>query len=154
SRARPRQGRSQSPGYRQADLAARLASEDRKQARAALLPSLSEFSQFIYTQPNGPPSGIWVANDGPKIYNTWVTVHGDVFAPGKWAEYRVAAAAEAAARARADIASRGLVATLVQNFYAVGAAARKLVSAQQSLREAQEFLDITQKQEAGGEAAH
>jgi outer membrane protein TolC len=148
------QARANSQVFRQADLAERLASEDRKQARAALLPSLSEFSQFIYTQPNGTPSGIWVANDGPKIYNTWVTVHGDVFAPGKWAEYRVAAAAEAAARARTDIASRGLVATIVQNFYGVVAAARKLVSAQQSLREAQEFLDITQKQEAGGEAAH
>jgi len=100
------QARMNSQAYRQADLAAQLATEDRKQARAALLPSLSEFSQFIYTQPNGTPSGVFVANDGPKIYNTWVTVHGDVFAPGKWAEYRVAAAAEASARAKADIASR------------------------------------------------
>ena len=37
---------------------------------------------------------------------------------------------------------------------ALVAAQRKLASAQQSLREAQQFLDITQKQESGGEVAH
>jgi outer membrane protein TolC len=84
----------------------------------------------------------------------WLAVHGDVFAPGRWAEYRAASAAEAAARAKADVASRGLVSTVVQNFYTAVAAARKLTSAQQGLREAREFLDITQKQEAGGEVAH
>ena len=148
------QARANSQAFRQALLASALATEDRKQARAALLPSLSEFSQYIYTQPNGTPSGIFVANDGPKVYNTWGTIHGDVYAPGKWAEYRAAAAAEAVARARADVATRGLVATIVQNFYTALAASRKQASAQQSLQEARQFLDITQRQEAGGEVAH
>src|SRR6266851_7431501 len=97
--------------FRSAQLASNLAVEDRKQARAALLPSLSGFTQFIGTQANGTPSGIFVANDGPKVYNMWLTVHGDVFAPGRWAEYRAASAAKAAARAKADVASRGLVST-------------------------------------------
>ena len=140
--------------FRSAQLASNLATEDRKQAKAALLPSLSGFGQFIYTEPNGTPSGVFVANDGEKVYNTWLTVHGEVYSPGKWAEYRSTTAAEALARAKADVAGRGLVATVVQNFYTLVAAVRKAASAQQSLREAQQFLDITQRQESGGEVAH
>src|SRR4030095_12816602 len=68
-------------------------------------------------------------------------------------EYRVAAAAEALARARADVAGRGLVVTIVQHYYGLVAALHKAASAQQSLAEAREFLDITQRQEQGGEAA-
>ena len=146
--------RANSQTYLSAQSAALLAAEDKKIARAAVLPSLSGFAQYIYTEPNGTPSGVFVANDGPKVYNLWLTSHGEVFSPQRWAEYRSAAADEAAARAKADVAARGLVATVVQNFYTVVASARKLASAQQSLREAQEFLDITQKQEAGGEVAH
>jgi outer membrane protein TolC len=148
------QARANSQLFRSAQSAAQLATEDRKQAFGALLPSLSEFSQYIYTQPNGTLSGIFVANDGPKVYNTWLTVHGDILSPGRWAEYHAAAAAEAVARAKADVAARGLVATVVQNYYGLVAAERKAASARQSLQEAQQFLTITQRQEAGGEVAH
>src|SRR5882724_922334 len=148
------QARVNSQQFRSAQLASNLAAEDKKQARAALLPSVSGFSQYIYTQPNGTPSGVWVPNDGPRIYAMWLNVHGDVFSLQKWSEYRAAAAAEAVARARADVASRGLVATIVQNYYGLVAAQRKLASAQQGLREAQQFLDITRRQESGGEVAH
>jgi outer membrane protein TolC len=147
-------GRANSQAFRTAQLASDLAVEDKKQARAALLPSVSGFSQYIYTQPNGTPSGVWVPNDGPRVYATWLNVHGDVFSLAKWADYRSAAAAEAVARARADVAGRGLVATIVQNYYVLVASQRKLASAQQALGEAQQFLDITQKQESGGEVAH
>jgi len=148
------QARVNSQQFRAAQAASQLAVEDRKQAFGALLPSVSEFSQYIYTQPNGTPSGIWVANDGPNIYNTWLTVHGDLLSPGKWAEYKSAAAAEAVARAKADVAIRGLVVAVVQNFYALVAADRKATNARQGLQEAQQFLVITQRQEAGGEVAH
>jgi outer membrane protein TolC len=117
------------------------------------LPSLNGFSQFIYTEPNGTSSGVWVPNDGPKVYADWLNVHGDVSLT-KWSEYRGAAAAEAVARAKADVAARGLVSTIVTNYYTLVAAERKLASARQSLREVQQFLDIAQKQEAGGEVAH
>jgi outer membrane protein TolC len=139
---------------RAALTAADLAAEDRRQARAALLPSLNEFNQYIHTQANGTLSGVFVANDGPNVYTTWLTVHGEVFDPGKWAEYRSAAAAEAVARARADVASRGLVATIVQNYYTLVASVRKAANANQSLQEAQTFLTITQQQETAGEVAH
>jgi outer membrane protein TolC len=148
------QARANSQQFRAAQLASDLAAEDKKQARAALLPSVNGFSQYIYTQPNGTPSGVWVPNDGPRIYAMYLSVHGDVFSLQKWSEYRSAAAAEAVARAKADIATRGLVATIVQNYYGLVAAQRKVANAQQSLAEAQRFLDITQKQENGGEVAH
>src|SRR5690242_15510105 len=60
-----------------ATIATQLAREDRIQARAALLPAVNEFDQFIYTEPNGTPSGVFVANDGPHVYNLWANVHED-----------------------------------------------------------------------------
>jgi len=48
------------------------------QARAALLPGVSSFNQFIYTQPNGTPSGAFVSNDGTHVYNNQAVVHGDI----------------------------------------------------------------------------
>jgi outer membrane protein TolC len=136
-----------------ANITAQIAREDRKQAKAGLLPAVSEFNQFLYTEPNGTPSGVFIANDGPHVYNIWANVHEDLSFV-KRAEYRRTLAAEAVARAKADIAIRGLVFTVVQDYYGLVAAQRKLTNAQQSLQEAQRFLDITQKQEQGGEAAH
>jgi outer membrane protein TolC len=147
------QARANSSQFRTAQLTSELAAEDKKQARAALLPSLSAFSQIIATQENGTPSGVFVANDGPKIYNDWLTVHSEL-SLGRWSEYRGAAAAAAVARARADVAARGLVSTIVTNYYTLVAAERKLASARQGLDEAQRLLEITQRQEAGGEVAH
>src|SRR4051794_24323541 len=92
-----------------ARFTALLAHEDAVQAKAALLPAATGFSQFIYTQPNGTPSGVFVANDGPHIYNDQVIVHGELFNPAKRADYQRLLAVEAVARARADLASRGLI---------------------------------------------
>src|SRR5690349_8830865 len=72
-----------SPQLASANITALLAHEDRVQAKAALLPNANWFNQFIYTQPNGTPSGVFVANDGPHVYNNQAIVHGDIFAPGK-----------------------------------------------------------------------
>src|SRR5690242_3185788 len=146
--------RAVSPQILSANVAALIAREDTVQARAALLPNANWFNQMIYTQPNGTPSGVFVANDGPHIYNNQALVHGDIFAPGKRADYRKSLAAEAVARAKADLAARGLTVTVVQDYYAMVVATRKYNNAQQTLREARELLDITQKQEAGGEVAH
>ena len=137
-----------------ADLAARIAREDRVQARAALLPSLNWENGFIYTQPNGTSSGVFVPNDGPRLYTNMASAHADVYSPGKRADYQMTIAAEAVARARVEIAQRGLAATVVQSYYAMVTAQRHMAHAQRGLREATQFLDVTRKQEAGGEAAH
>ncbi len=142
------------PSFLAANLAAASAHEDAVQAKAALLPSVSALSQFIYTQPNGTPSGVFVSNDGPHIYNQQALVHGDLYAPGKRADYHRALAAEAAARAKADVAERGLVAVVVQDYYAMAVAERKLDNTRQALGEARQFLDVTEQQERGGETAH
>ena len=146
--------RANSEQLRSALLAVQLAAEDRVQARAALLPGVSGLLQHIYTEPNGTPSGVFISNDGPHVYNAWANAHGDIFSPARWGEYHAAAAAEAVARAKADVAARGLVATIVQDFYTLVASSHKLASAQQSLTEAQQFLDITREQETAGEVAH
>lgn len=141
------------PGIQSATLAALLATEDRIQAKAALLPQTGFFNQFIYTQPNGSPSGVFVANDGPHVYSSQAQVHEDL-SPARHAEYRRALAAEALAKAQADVALRGLLATLIQDYYALAATQRKIVNARQGLADARSFQDITEKQERGGEAAH
>ncbi len=50
--------------YQSAVITAELAHEDRVQAKAALLPTVTWFNQYIYTQGNSTPSGVFVANNG------------------------------------------------------------------------------------------
>jgi outer membrane protein TolC len=137
-----------------AQFAARLAHEDVVQAKAALLPQVSASSGYVYTQPNGMDTGVFIANNGVHEYIDQSTVHAEIFNPVKLAERRRLMAAEAVAHAKADLAARGLFATVTQNYYGTVAAQRKITNAQESLAEAQQFLYITQKMEAGGEAAH
>ncbi|MGA8595862.1 MAG: TolC family protein [Bryobacteraceae bacterium] len=137
-----------------ANILAQLAHEDKKQATAATLPIASAFNQFIYTEGNGTPSGVFVANDGVHVYNEQLQVHEELLSLVRRGEVRMAAAAEAVARAKADVAARGLRVTVTQDYYAIAAAQRKATNAARSLKEAQDFLDISQKQEHGGEAAH
>jgi outer membrane protein TolC len=136
-----------------AGITAALAKEDRIQAKAALFPTITAFSQYIYTQGNGTPSGVFVANDGVHIYNDQLVMHADLFSYTRKAEYQRTIAAEAAVRAKQDIAARGLLAVVVQSYYALITTQRHEVNARQSLQEASRFFDITQKQERGGEVS-
>jgi outer membrane protein TolC len=137
-----------------ASLNAALAKEDRTQAKAATLPSLNAFNQFIYTEGNGTPSGVYVANDGVHVYNEQAQVHEELLAIIRHGEIRRAMAAEAVAKAKVEVARRGLYTTVIQDYYAIVSAQRKFSNAQTSLREADQFLDISRKQETGGEVAH
>jgi outer membrane protein TolC len=137
-----------------ANITALLAKEDRVQARAATLPSVTGINQFIYTEGNGTPSGVFVANDGVHVYNEQLNAHEELLALIRRGEVRAAAAAEAVAQAKAEVAARGLNVTVVQDYYAIASAERKLKNAATTVSEAQEFFDITQKQERRGEAAH
>ena len=137
-----------------AEIATKLAREDRVQAKSAMLPSVSILNQFIYTQPNGSESGVFVSNDGTHIYNHQAVVHGEIFSPARRAEYRMSIAAEAVAQARAEIAARGLRVAVTESFYGLVSARRRNANTRQSLTEAEQFLGITRKQESGGEVAH
>jgi outer membrane protein TolC len=137
-----------------ANLAALQAKEDRVQARAATLPSLNAFNQFIYTEGNGTPSGVFVANDGVHVYNEQAVVHEELLSVFRHGEIRRTMALEAIAKAKVEVAVRGLNATVIQGYYAIVVAQRKFVNLQISVAESQRFLDVTQKQEKGGEVAH
>jgi outer membrane protein TolC len=141
------------PEFRAAITELGLAREDRVQGRAALLPSVNYESQFLYTQGNGTSSGRFIANNGVHEYVSEGNVH-QALSMENIAQYRRARAAEAAAKARSEVAARGLVSTVVQAYYGLIVDQRKYATAQRAASEAQRFLDISQKLERGGEVAH
>jgi len=136
-----------------ANLGVLQAAEDRFQAQKSSLPTINAFNQYINTQGNGTPSGTFVANDGVHIYNEQAVVHEEALLLVRHGELNRAMAAEAVARAKVDVAARGLNATVIQNYYAILSAQRKAANTQTSVMEAERFVDITQKQEKAGEAA-
>ena len=136
--------------------AANLAHEDAIQSRAALYPTFGVRSDYLNTQGNGKlPSGRYVTNDGVHVYREWATLHQDL-SPGTFARTGVqrAAALEAVARARAEIARRGLFVTVTRAYYGLVNAQRKYATAQLSLEQAHRVLIITQDLERGGEVPH
>jgi outer membrane protein TolC len=136
--------------------AAEIAREDTVQARAALYPSVGLRSEYLNTQGNGVfPSGRFVTNDGVHVYREWSVFHQDL-SPGTWTAsgYHRSASAEALARAKVEVARRGLNVTVTKAYYSLVGAQRKYASAQLALEQAQNYLTISQQLERGGEAPH
>jgi outer membrane protein TolC len=137
---------------------AKSAREDRLQARAAMLPSVSDLTAFLNTQGTGTEGvaeGRFVTNDGVHVYRQWAALHEDL-SPNT---YRMtglhrAAAAEAIAKAKAEIARRGLTVTVTKTYYALAVAQRKYATAQQISDQAKRFFNLAQDQERAGQAAH
>jgi outer membrane protein TolC len=141
--------------------------EDAKQARNTLLPTVTYNNSALYTQSipgvvtprsTGPepvvaPPVIYIANNAPHEYISQADIHEaiDMSALGNW---RRASAAAAVARAQVEIAKRGLVVTVAQNYYKVGAAQYKLETAKLAATAGDQFFQLTQKLEGGGEVAH
>ena len=143
-----------SPQFQTALTNARIAHENRLQARDARLPTLNALNQFIYTEGNGTPSGVFIANDGVHIYNEQAIVRENLLSLVRDGQSRQARATEAVAKAQEEIARRGLVATVVQNYYNLLTAQSKVANARDSLQQAQQFVDITTKQEQAGIVSH
>jgi outer membrane protein TolC len=139
--------------YQAALTDAGLAHEDKNQARAALLPSVSYNTTGIYTEGNGVGGFKFVANNAVHEYSSQGNVHEAIDLAG-FADLRRNGAAAAAARARSEIAARGLVVTVVQDYYGVAAAQLKLEVAQKAADEGERFLKLTRDLEHGGEVAH
>jgi len=133
-----------------------VAREDRLQARTALLPGVSNSTQYLGTQGNGTlPTGRFVANDGVHMYREWAIVHQEVTANTFLKTgVRRATAAEALANARVEIAQRGLTVTVTRNYYALLTAQRHYATAQQAAQNAARFLQISQQREQAGQVAH
>lgn len=157
--------RQNEPQYLSAQTDLGLAKEDRVQARAALLPDVNYNTSFIYTQGTGAlpascqtstagcPTSRFVANNGVHEYISQADVRATVSLTN-FADYRRSSAAWAQARAKAEVAARGLVVTVTQAYYGMVVAERKYANVQRAAVEAEKFLDISEKLEKGGEVAH
>jgi len=140
--------------YQAALTEAGLAHQDKNQALDALLPSVNYNNSAIYSQGTGQADAVrFIANNAIHEYVSQGNVHETLDLAGV-AGFRRAAAAAAAAKARAEIASRGLVVTVVQSYYSVAAAQQKLDASQKAADEGERFSKITQDLEHGGEVAH
>jgi outer membrane protein TolC len=152
--------RKNSTQFQAALTTAALARQDRTQARNALLPTVTYNNSAIYTK--GIPIGderfigapvLFIANNAVHEYLSQADIH-QVFDATAIATFRRVGAAAAVAKAQAEIASRGLVVTIVQNYYAISAAQLKLEAAKRLAEEGDRFLKVTQDLEKGGEVAH
>ena len=146
--------RKNEPTYNSVATAAGVAGETRAQSRDALLPSVNFDTSVIYTQGSNTPGSVrFIANNAPHEYISQGNVH-QILDLASWENYRSVAAQAAAAKARAEVASRGLVVTVVQNYFAAAAAEKKLESATRTADAGEKFLQLTQALEKGGEVAH
>jgi outer membrane protein TolC len=146
--------RKNEPTYQAVATEAGVAREARAQARDALLPSVNFNTSALYTQTNNSQLGVkFIANNAPHEYVSQGNVH-QILDVASWETYRSTAAQAAAGKARAEIAARGLVVTVVQNYFAVAAAEKKLDSATRTADEGEKFLKLTGALEKGGEVAH
>jgi outer membrane protein TolC len=146
--------------FQLAQTDAALARQDRYQAGAALLPSVTYNNQALYTQAASPSVAqqtkvpvLFIANNAVHEYLSQANVH-ETFDLAGIASFHRASATAALARARAEIAARGLVVTVVQSYYAVAAAQQKMDTARKAAQEGEDFLKLTQDLEKGGEVAH
>lgn len=140
--------------YQSAVTDARIANESKKQAIAALLPSVSYNNAAIYSEGTGVNDQVkFIANNAVHEYISQANVH-EVLEVTGFAEARRAAANAAVAKAKSEIASRGLVVTVVQAYYATAAAEKKLEAAQRAADEGERFFKVTTDLERGGEVAH
>lgn len=130
-----------------------LAREEQVQARAGLLPGVDFNTSGLYTQANSAGTVKFIANNTPHEYISQGHVHEQLDLASV-AAYRRTAALAAAAKAHAEIAKRGLVVTVVQDYFAVSATEQIVETARHTAADGEAFLKLTQNLEQGGEVAH
>jgi len=149
-----KRAQSSSTAFAAANTDSQVAQSERTVARSALLPSVVYHNQYLYTQGTRTPNTIrFIANNAVHEYVSQGSVT-ETIGGAALADYRRTTAEAAAARARLEVARRGLVVTVVGNYYGVFAADAKLSVAQRALDEAKHFGSITGKRESNGEVAH
>lgn len=152
------------PTFAAALAEGRATALERKDARAALLPSATYHNQYLFTQSNGTQAAttqgglsqslpVFIANNAVHEYYSQGSAN-ETIGLAQIGAVRLADANAARAEAELEVARRGLVQTVVGLYYGSGAANEKLAVAQRALDEANRFLDITTKRESAREAAH
>lgn len=152
------------PAFAAAVAESRATLLERKDAKAALLPSVTFHNQYLFTESNhtranaaqgansqSPP--VFIANNSIHEYTNQAVV-SETIGLGGAAAARLANANAARAQAELEIARRGLVSTVVELYYNICAAQEKLTVSQRALDEADRFIEVTQRREAAREAAH
>ncbi len=157
------------PSFAAAAAAEKLAMLDRSIAKSALLPLAVYHNQFLYTQgglglatnsanvsttsPFIPTLPRYIANNAVHEYVSQGSVT-ETFGARQFNVISKTTAALAVTRAEAEIARRGLVATVVSLYYGSLAADRKVKVAQRADDEAVNFTTQTQQREQAREIAH
>ncbi len=156
------------PAFRAAEAESRALALERKNARAALLPTAIYHNQVLYTQPKGnstavqaghigqpvgTPAPVFIANNAVREYVSQ-GLFNETLGFQQIGAIRLADADSIRAAAEAEVARRGLVSTVVALYYTIGSERLKLAAAQRALDEANSFVRTTELREAGREAAH
>jgi outer membrane protein TolC len=158
-----RRAEANDPAFATANAESRALQLERSSARAALLPTATYHNQVIYTEPNGQnsrigqtvgePTPVFIANNAIREYASQ-GVFNEAIGFQQIGAIRLADATAARADADAEIARRGLVATVVSLYYGYGSGSAKSLVAARALDEANHFVEITQQRERAREAAH
>jgi outer membrane protein TolC len=152
------------PAFAAAVAESHAAALERKDAKAALLPSVTFHNQYLFTESNhthatttqgatSQSQPVFIANNAIHEYANQAAVTETIGLAGT-AAVRLASANAARAQAELEIARRGLVFTVVELYYNIRAGADRLTVAQRALDEADHFVEVTQEREEGREAAH
>lgn len=158
------QAEANEPAFAAAVAESRATALERKDAKAALLPSVGVHNQYLFTESNhtraittqggaDQPLPVYIANNAIHEYVSQATVSETLGVSGV-AAVHLANANGARAQAELEIARRGLVSTVVELYYNILARNRKLLVAQRAVDESNRFMEITEKRETAREAAH
>lgn len=148
--------------YAQAIADSKIAAAQSGIARSALLPGVVYHNQYLYTQPQhiggkpveaGSSSPLFIANNAVHEYVSQASIT-ETLSGALLTDLRRTEAEAAVAKARLEVARRGLVAAVVVGWYDALANQAKVLTAQQALDEANHFATISSQLEAGGEVAH
>jgi outer membrane protein TolC len=146
--------------FQQASLNEQIAAEDVRQAQAAFLPRVSAPLSYLYTSPAlGVPPGTprtpsFIANNAIGEYQAYVNVAGDIDIAGRLrATLAKNRALLEAAHAGTEVARRALVQAVIESYYGLALATAQRSAAEQNLRAAEEFEQITSLLLSGGEVA-
>lgn len=156
------------PTFAAAIAAARIAALDRSIARAALLPSALYHNQYLYTQGGAglianpvkaadpalrsTSAPRFIANNAVHEYVSQASIT-ETIGPQQFNAVGRASASLAIADARAEIARRGLVATVVALYYTSSVTGRRVAVAQRAADESASLTLLTQQRETAREVA-
>ena len=141
-----------------ADLNARIASEDVRQARTAFFPKITAPLNFTFTSPSladtRPREPSFLGADAITVYQALLNAAGEIDTSGRLrATLQRNIALVEAARAGGEVARRELTQAVVDAYFNLALSTAKRRGAENNLRSAQDFEENTRLQLEAGEVA-